>query len=56
MPRFPALPLAVPLRLAAPSLAGAGNCGTPTHAAAAIQVNGDAVFGNGFEPVAPTTD
>jgi hypothetical protein len=32
------------------------NCGATTDAPVSVQVNGDAVFGNGFEPVAPAND
>jgi hypothetical protein len=47
---------AAPVGLHTITVRATDNCGATTDAAAAIQVNGDAVFGNGFEPVAPTTD
>jgi hypothetical protein len=47
---------ASPIGLHTITVRAADNCDATTDATAAIQVNGDALFANGFEPVAPTTD
>ena len=47
---------AAPIGLHTITVRATDNCGATTDAPVSVQVNGDAVFGNGFEPVAPAND